>query len=163
MTTTALTAADLQAQFASIFSQVNELLPNLPEPYKSSIDYVINVANNPAVDEVFCQQAGKVVQIAAELAEQIEDSVALRGENGPLTWDDDYNADKELLTPDFYSRTFTFHVPKEQMNDVISFKLVAPGRTPEEQIRWQTGKNCTVDLSKFGHIVNIKVSQVTFS
>ncbi|MBS0605173.1 MAG: hypothetical protein JSS60_09100 [Verrucomicrobia bacterium] len=157
------TTLNPQSQAAALFHQLELIFPNLPEPHKGAVSYAMLIAHNPALDDVFCKQAGKVVHITAELSEKIEHPVAIRGENGPLKWDADIHADSQSATPDFFSRTFTFHVPPSQMGDTISFKLVVPGKTPSDAMRWQKGANCTIDLSAYGHIVDVKISKVAFA
>ena len=156
---TQLAPATPQQQAVQLLQQLNALLPSLTEPYKGAISFAQMIVNNPALDEKFCDQAGKVVHVTATLTNECQVPVTLRGENGPLLWTTDLAADADT---DFFSRSFTFAVPPAQMNDTISFKLTTEGRTPGTLL-WQSGRNCTIDLSQYGHIVDVKVSNVKFA
>jgi hypothetical protein len=129
----------------------------LPEPQGSALNYALTIAEHPDRDKFFCA-AGKVVHVTARFKQEIYAPVTLRG-TGPLSWDKDFPADHNLK---LFSRTFTFHVPVANMDDTIEFKTVIPALNPEDKIRWQSGDNTRVDLSTFGHIVMLKLNDVSF-
>jgi hypothetical protein len=145
------------------FKAIEELFPHLPEPHKGSISYVLQVAKDPAVDRAFCQRAGKVVHITAELAEKIALPVTIRGNPGPLDWNTDYNADPQGDRPNFFERSFTIPISPAHNDDILEFKLCIPAPDLSSKMRWSAGNNWTVDLSKYGHVVTIDLSKVAFS
>jgi hypothetical protein len=118
------------------------------------------VAHDPSIDEKFCEQAGKVVHVKCQLKDKADHPVTIRGQlgklvdGGPLSWTQDRVADSQA-TPDFFHKTYTFHIPADHMEETLSFKLFNQGK-------WQSGGNCTIDLSTHGHIVNVLVTGVKF-
>jgi hypothetical protein len=135
------------------------VLPTLPEPQNGALTYGLLIGANPSLDARFCEVAGKVVHVTANFSEKVE-TVALRGEGPGLKWDADYASDVQVA-PNFYERTFTFHVPVANMNDKIEMKIVS--LNAEGKISWQNSNNIHIDLSAYGHIVNVKVNAVSFS
>jgi hypothetical protein len=133
-------------------------LPDLPEPQRGAILYAFMVAQNPALDETVCQQAGKLVQITARLSQKVDHPITIRG-NAPLDWNTDWKADLQGEGSSFFERTFTLFVPPERIKDTLEFKLCLLS----DGIRWQTGNNHHVDLKSFGHIVKIELNGISFN
>jgi hypothetical protein len=141
---------------------LHELLPNLHEPVSGALNYALMISEHPELDEVFCQQAGKVVHIIARLTEKVGERVTLRGNQGPLAWDHDHGANPLQEFPDLYERTFTFHVPPEHADSELQFKFCVPENIQGKML-WSTGDNWQVDLRQHGHIVKIQVNGVAFA
>lgn len=147
-----------QDEAIQLITRLQKLFPALPEPHKGAVIYASLVLNDPSFDTKFCEQVGKVVHITAKFSQKIDREIALRGEKGPLDWHINISPDKS----DHQQKTFLFHVLPNQMNETLVFKFVAMGKTANETIRWQKGENCTLDLTRYGHIVNIEVTGITF-
>jgi hypothetical protein len=158
-TQTQLTPQLLAAQY---FQGIQALYPLLPEPHNGAIRYAVNVTANPTVDEEVCKEAGKVVLVAAKLSQKIDYPVTIRGSFGPLSWESDRSADQQTMM-NLSEKTFTFHIPPNHMNDKIEFKLCIPPTNVNDKIRWSTGNNWSIDLSRYGHIVEVYVTNVLFS
>ncbi len=151
-----------QTIVAQHFRDIQTLLPHLSEPGKGAISYATLISENPTFDQPFCQQAGKVVRIAATLSEKSDHPVTIRGSMGPLSWGTDRHADQQT-TSNFYERTFTFHVPPEQMNGTIDFKFCVPPTNVTDNMHWSSGHNFSIDLRKYGHIAMVDVKNVSFN
>ncbi len=142
-----------------LFQELKALYPSLPEPQLGAFSYLDMIAQNPALDQNVCQEAGKIVVVTAKLSEKCDQPVALRGDKGSLTWETDHAAVAQTVE-DFYQREFVVHVSPAEMNDPLSFKLVVPGTTPH----WQQGENCVVNLGdRHSHIVKVELSGVAFN
>jgi hypothetical protein len=99
---------------------------------------------------------GKIVQVKVKLTEGTDLPIALRGENGPLTWDKDHlGFDHNGIKN---KRVFQFSISPEQMNQPLIFKCVKLG---PQNVFWQKSDNITVDLSQ-GHVVTVKMKNVSF-
>jgi len=159
---TTLPQVNPQQQAANHFSEIQKLFPQMPEPHRGVITHALNVCSNPAIDAECCKAAGKVVHIIVKMATRVEQPVFLRGGlNTILSWDSNRAAIPQGTTPDFYSREFVFHVPPAQMNEKFEIKFFSPlgSSLPD---RWSLGNNIPVDLSTYGHIAVIEVTNVTF-
>ncbi len=153
------TAAAPTARATELFQELKALYPSLPEPQAGALSYAGMIAQNPALDNVFCEQAGKVLVITANLSEKCDHPVTLRGDKGSLSWETDHAAVAQTVE-DFYQREFVVHVPPAQMNEMFSCKLVVPGTTA----RWQQGDNCVVNLGdRHSHIVKVELNGVAFN
>jgi hypothetical protein len=159
---TTQTQLNPQLLAAQYFHGIQVLYPLLPEPHYGVMQYAVNVAGNPAVDEEVCKQAGKVVFVTAKLSQKIDYPVTIRGSFGPLNWESDRSADQPTMM-NLSEKTFTFHIPPDRMNDKIEFKLCIPPASVNDKIRWSTGNNWSIDLSRYGHIVAFHVANVLFS
>jgi hypothetical protein len=162
----AITRPEISAQQTSAQQTIDgyqklTLPSTLNEPHASTIAYAAKIAKNPNLDQLFCQQAGKIVHIAVQFSEKVG-QVAIRGSSGPLKWTSDRLEDTQTTT-DFYNRTFTFLVPQNQINDKIEFKFCLPAiENVRNGVQWSKGDNWMIDLSKYGHIAIVEVSNVSF-
>lgn len=97
----------------------------------------------------------KVVQVKVRLTEGTDCNIALRGENGPLLWDQNFPS-LEVKGSKIEKRSFEFSVAP-QLNSV-TLKCVLEG---PKGICWQNGDNTVVDLSG-KHVVKVKMNNVSF-
>lgn len=147
---------------AEYFQGIDNHLPVVSEPLRGALYYASLLSKNPALDKAFCQEAGKVVHVTAQLSEQITGPVTIRGSLHPLDWEIDRQADKPI-SQDFSKRTFTFYMRPEQINETVEFKLCVPPTNATDKLHWSLGNNWSVDLSKYGHIVIVDLTDVSFS
>lgn len=160
-----------QVEAAQHLQGIQTLFPDLPEPYKSNFKYASMSTSDPQLTHKFREVAGVTVHMHVKLAKKVDEAVTIRGSIGPvdsrgnsggiLDWATDRPADTQS-TSDFFSRTFTFHVPKEKMNETMEFKLCTLNPNKNTELLWSKGNNWSCDLSKYGNIAIIEVENVAF-
>ncbi len=166
-----LTQVSPQAEAAHHLQAIETLFPNLPEPSKSIFKYTSMSINDPQLANKFREVAGVTVHVYVKLANKVNHPVTMRGSigapdshgnsGGILDWATDRATDTQS-TPDFFSRTFTFLVPREKMHETMQFKLCTLNPNKNTELLWSKGNNWSYDLSKYGNIAIIEVENVAF-
>ena len=138
-----------------LYGTLEHVVPHLPEPLQGATQYAVMIARNPKIDDIVCEQVGKVVHIVSKMAHPIGDQkITLRGNLGKLAWDKDLEADS-TSTNETHTRTFTFSIPTAQMNQELEFKV-------RKGSDWSVGENWKRDMQSFGLIARIEVTNVAF-
>jgi len=153
-TTTEATPKSSQEALNLLYGTLEHVAPHFPEPLQGATQYAVMVARNPKIDDAFCQQVGKVVHIVAKMAHPIDHDITLRGNLGKLAWDKDLEADSTSAN-ETHTRTFTFNIPTDQMNQELEFKVL-------QGSHWSVGENWKRDMKSFGLIARIEVTNVSF-
>lgn len=125
---------------------------------ESAMQYDSIVGENPVVDNLFCEVAGKVVHVIARFSKVTDNKIVLRGSGAGWNWNND--RPHEQTRTSLFVRTFTFHVPTCSMHDTVEIKLVSVA--DDKSRRWQTGNNVQIDLSTYGHVAIVRVNDVSF-
>ena len=142
-----------------ITTQLHQAADQLIEPVRGAMKYAGQVAHDPMMDKTVCEQAGKVVRLLARMEKPVVHPITLRGNLGPLSWENDFMDDRRSANEN-YVRTFTFHIPPEQMEKTLEFKICQ--KVQQGKTEWSAGPNLVQDLSVLGHHVNIKVENIAF-
>jgi len=155
MATATPSKAPMDASTAlQIAAQLKEASSQFPEPVRGTLNYAGDVSHDPGIDRFVCEQAGKVVRVFVRTEKPVDQPLTLRGNLGPLTWNTDFADDKRSAN-ETHLRTFTFQVPKEQIDDELQFKVLKGSQ-------WSVGENWARNMKSFGHLATIEVKDVAF-
>lgn len=128
-------------------------LDTLNESEKGILSLYLQLNANPQDNAIFCNAAGKVVSVYANMSQGFTGQPVLCGSESFLgSWDPNKGLKPDLSTNDIV-KTWTIHVPKDQMEKDIEFKLVNLVDS-----KWQKGSNTAVPMSQRGFITYVKMN-----
>lgn len=153
------------------YDAVGREIVHMTQPVRSEFQSALRAAEDSAWAQEICRVAGKVVKVAVKFRDDANFDVVLRGEGvtalgrhneaGENPWNTNV-ASLPQATPNAKARDFAFVVAPAQMDNKISFKVVA-SLNGGNDLKWANGQNVEVDLATLTHNAYVTVADISFA